>query len=312
MNQKKSTGVAYTYFMLMAAMLCWGLSFVWYKQALEVFPPVTLVLARLLLSLPLLFISALLLKRLKKIQRADFPLFLLLAFLEPFLYFIGESLGMQYVSSTVAAIVISTIPLFMAIVMLVNKKETLYLLNYLGILISFIGVVFVVISDRENMVATHKGILLMMISVFAAVGYGFAIKKAAEKYNSLTIVTTQNFLGAIYFIPVFLIFEQQKVSTISWDIHKFMPLFYLVIFASTFAYLGYIQGVRKLGVSKATVFANFIPVFTAIFALIILGDSINLLKIVGIILAVSGLILSQAGKMHQELKPEDEIVNELY
>ncbi len=312
MNQKKSTGIAYTYLMLVAAMLCWGLSFVWYKQALENFPPVTLVLARLLLSLPLLFISALLLKRLKKIKREDIPLFLFLAFLKPFLYFIGESLGMQYISSTVAAIVISTIPLFMVMVMLAGKREKLHLLNYLGILVSFVGVIFVVLSDRDHMVATHKGILLMMIAVFAAVGYGFVIKKAAERYNSLTIVTTQNFLGAIYFIPVYFIFDHQKVATIEWKINNLMPLFYLAIFASTFAYLGYIQGVRKLGVSKATVFTNFIPVFTAIFALIILGDSMNLLKVAGIVFVVSGLVLSQAGQTQKDSKPEVEIVNELY
>ena len=38
-------------------------------------------------------------------------LFLLMALFEPFIYFLGESYGLLYVSSTVAAVIVATIPL---------------------------------------------------------------------------------------------------------------------------------------------------------------------------------------------------------
>jgi drug/metabolite transporter (DMT)-like permease len=309
---KTLNGNSTTYIFVTAAMLFWGLSFVWYKQALDYFGPITLVICRLLVSLPLLAVSAFLLKRLKRIDRKDWPVFLLLAFLEPFIYYMGESTGMQYVSSTVASIMIATIPVFTAVFAFFIYKEKLGLNNYIGFALSFLGVLLVVLADRENMGATYKGLLFMMVAVFAAVGYGLIVKKIAEKYNSLTIVSVQNLLGALYLIPVYLVFEHKRTISTEWDFEMIIPLLYLAFFSSTLAYLGFIEGLRKLGVSKATIFTNFIPVFTAIFAYIILKDSLSPLKIGGIIFAVIGLVLSQAEKGRRKPKPEEKIVNELY
>lgn len=310
MSQKLSNII--TYLSLTAAMMCWGLSFVWYKQALSHFGPISLVLSRLVVSLPLVVISALLLKRLKRIEKKDIPTFALLAFLEPFLYFIGESSGMQYVSSTVASIIITTIPIFTSILAYFFLNEKMTPLNFLGVALSFMGVLFVVFADRENMQATYKGILLMLLAVFAAMGYGFVIKKIAHKYNSLTIVSTQNLFGIIYFIPIYFIFEHQDMVSKNWNFSMVKDMLYLAVFASTLAYLGFIEGLRKIGVSKATVFTNFIPVFTAIFAYILLQEPIGSYKIAGISLAICGLILSQTTRSRRKEKPEDKIVNELY
>jgi drug/metabolite transporter (DMT)-like permease len=312
MSSKTADKNLVTYLFLTFAMMCWGLSFVWYKQALLHFGPVSLVLSRLIVSLPLVFVSALLLKRLKKIHPGDIPVFLLLAFLEPFLYFIGESIGMQYVSSTVAAILISTIPIFIAISAYIIFSEKLSLNNYLGFAISFAGVIIVILADMDKMEATYKGILFILLAVLSAVGYGLVVKRIANKYNSLTIVSAQNFIAIIYFIPVYFIFEHKATITTEWTFDKLVPMLYLAVFASTFAYIGFIQGLRKLGVSKATVFTNFIPVFTAIFAMIILHESLSGLKVSGIMLVVGGLVLTQAGSFKRKPKPEDNIVNELY
>ena len=87
---KTVKGNSTTYIFLVGAMLCWGLSFVWYKQALEHFGPITLVLSRLLVSLPLLIISALLLKRIKKLDRTGYSNFYAFSLLRTFLIFSGR------------------------------------------------------------------------------------------------------------------------------------------------------------------------------------------------------------------------------
>jgi drug/metabolite transporter (DMT)-like permease len=301
-----------TYYYLTIAMICWGLSFVWYKQALQNFPPLSLVLARLVISFPLILVAALSMKRLKRVSKADISLFFILAFFEPLLYFLGESFGMQYVSSTTASIIIATIPLFTSIAAYFFLSEKLSANNYLGMIVSFAGVLFVVFSDRNGLGTTLKGILLMLLAVFSAIGYGFMIKKIAGKYNSLTIVTVQNMIGAIYFLPLFLMFDLKKVLAVHWKFSMVLPVIYLAVFASTIAYVGFIQGVRKLGISRATVFTNFIPVFTAIFALILLKESISLVKIIGIVFVVGGLIMSQANTKKIQPKSEEVIVDELY
>ena len=84
---------------------------------------------------------------------------------------------MQYVSTTVAAILIATIPLFTAFFAFFLLKEKLHSNNYFGFALSFVGVVLVIIADKENMEASYKGIMLMLLAVVSAVGYGFFVKK---------------------------------------------------------------------------------------------------------------------------------------
>lgn len=293
-------------------MIFWGLSFIWYKQALQNFNPITVVFFRLLISVPLLLFSALQLKRLKKIRKEDFPTFLLLAFLEPFIYSIGESYGIQYVTSTVASILIATIPLFTFIVANLFLNEKLTRRNFIGMIISFLGVLGVVFSEYDGLEATGKGIALIFISVTSAVIYGLVIKRVSSKYNPLSVVTYQNLIAAIYFIPVFFIVDYKTFDLTQFSFKMYIPLIYLAVFASTFAYIGLVQGIRKLGVARATVFANFIPVFTAIFAFIILKESLTPLKIAGILVAVAGLLLTQQSRKEKLDKQEEIIVDELY
>ncbi len=300
-----------TYLFLVFAMICWGMSFVWYKQALLFFKPVSLVLARLLISFPLLIVSGILLKRLKKIRLKDLPLFMLLAFFEPFLYFSGESLGMQIVSSTVASILIATVPLFTGIFAYLFIQEKLTWSNYIGMVISFLGVLAVIFSDNSTLTATWKGVLLIFVSVVSAVIYSFLIRRISDYYNPITIVAVQNGIAAFYFLPFFFIFDFKEMVSYPWEFSMVVPAIYLAVFASAFAYLGFIQGLREIGVSKANVFANFIPVVTATAAFFILGETMDRVKICGIILVVAGLVMSQSvsSKVNKDKKL---VVDELY
>lgn len=307
--------------------MCWGLSFVWYKQALINFKPITLVLLRLIISFPLLISALALLKKLKKIRLKDFYWFMLLAFFEPFLYFMGESIGMQFISSTLASIIIATVPLFTTIIAYFVYQEKLFFRNYFGMAVSFIGVIIVAASDfgvgdytttpkgmiksiLDNTLSNSnlKGVGLIFISVFSAVFYGLIIKHIASKYNPLTIVTVQNSIGIFYFFIPFWFFEREFFQFSSLNLEMLKPVLFLAVLASTIAYLGFIQGLRSLGVSKATMFANFIPVFTAVFAYIILKENLSPFKISGIILVVIGLFLSQLNKIGKK----ETVVDELY
>jgi drug/metabolite transporter (DMT)-like permease len=71
----------------------------------------------------------------------------------------------------------------------------------------------------------------------------------------------------------------------------------LAVFASSGAYMLYIPVVRELGVNKANMYTNLIPVFTAILSFFILSETFNFNKIIGIVIVVAGVSLSQIYKM---------------
>ena len=287
-------------------MIFWGLSFIWYKQAYINFKPATVILFRLFISSPLLLVSAILLNRLKWPLRKDLKYFLLLALFEPFLYFVGESYGMLYVSSTLASILIATIPLITPFTGYFFMKEKLTLNNYLGILVSFSGVVLVILTESKTGDAPWFGIVLILMAVLSTLGYTVLLKKLSYHYNALSIVWFQNFLGGLYFIPLFLITEFKHIVWSELAPVDFVPIIFLAIFASSLAFLFFVQGVRNIGMTRSVVFTNFIPIVTAVFAVIILRERLPLIKIAGIFITVSGLVMSQVAKF-----PRTRFVNKL-
>ncbi len=275
--EKTATGLK-VYAALITAELLWALSFVWYKQVLVYLPPVTLVFFRLLIAVTILAVVAILMGKLQKMLKKDLPAFIALSFFQPFAYFMGESFGMQYVSSTVGAVVISTIPIFAAIAGFFILKERLGIVNILGMMLSFAGVGVIVFEGAADLDFKPIGILFLFVAVLAAVGYGLVLLKYIQRYNTFTVIVYQLGLGIFWFLPFFLIMDLPTLSSAIFVKGMFIPLFELAILCSAVAFILYIYSVRNVGISRATVFANLIPVFTAISAYFILNEIITIHK----------------------------------
>jgi len=232
-------------------------------------------------------------KKLLKIEKQDYRTFLLLAFFEPFLYFMGESFGLKYVSSTMGAIIIATIPLFSPLAASRYHGEKLSLRNFIGIILSFIGVGIVVFDDSVNFIISPLGIGLEFLAVFSAIGYTMILKDLSHKYNATTIITYQNFIGIFFFFPLWLIFESNTLLTIPFNPHAFIAIVKLAAFASCLAFILYTYSLINLGINNANIFINIIPVLTAIFAWYILDEPLTFRKIAGIVVVISGLFIAQ-------------------
>jgi drug/metabolite transporter (DMT)-like permease len=278
---------------IVLAMVFFSLSFVWFKVANVTYGPLTIVLFRLVIASVVLFIFTKLAKRLVVPSKKDFKYLLLLAFFEPFLYFMGESYGLQYISSTVGAVIIATIPLVAPFAAYIFYKEKISFLNIIGIIISFAGVTLVVFEMGFGITASPVGVLLQFSAVFSAVLYTVVLHKISSKINNLTIIFYQNVLGSIYFFPFWLIFEKNRFVATPFDQDAMLSILYLSVFASTLAFIFFTYTVRHMGITKSNMFANTIPVFTAIFAWIILGDQLNLQKLIGIAVVIGGLFIGQ-------------------
>lgn len=290
MDKKK---LVLTYIAIVVAMACFGISFVWFKVANVSYGPLTIVFFRLLVSTTLLFPIIKLSKRLVIPDKKDLKYLLLLAFFEPFLYFMGESYGLQYMSSTVGAILIATIPLFTPLATYIFYKEKFSYRLLVGILISFLGVTMVIYEVGTGLVATPLGIVLQFIAVLAAVGYSIVLYKVSPRMNNLSIILFQNIIGAAYFLPFWLVFESKRFISTSFNSDAFMAIIFLAIFASTVAFIFYTYSIRQIGINKTSMFANTIPVFTAIFAFFVLGDRLNFQKVIGIVVVITGLFFAQ-------------------
>ncbi|HRW64015.1 MAG TPA: DMT family transporter [Bacteroidales bacterium] len=287
----KSTFTAYVAVIL--AMIFWSFTFIWYKIVYEYYNPITTVFFRLIISSIILFALMYPLKKLQKIQKGDFKYFLMVAFFEPFLYFIGESYGIKYVSTTLTAVIIATIPLFNSFTSSYFFNEKMTRMNIVGVVFSIVGVGIMIFDKNEGFSASTFGIGMLFLAVAAAVGYAIFIKKLTEKYNSITIVTYHNFIGIFLFAPLFFIIDFKDFLQTGFSAKAWVPLLELAFFGSSFAFIFFTFAIQRIGIGKANAFTNAIPVITAIIAYFILGEIISFSKITGILIVIGGLFLSQ-------------------
>jgi drug/metabolite transporter (DMT)-like permease len=275
------------------AMICFSLSFVWFKVANVIYGPLTIVLFRLGVSTGIILIFIKSTKSLRLPDREDFKSLLLLAFFEPFLYFMGESYGLRLISPTVGAVIIATIPLVAPFAGHFFYQEEVTLRHVVGILISFAGVILVIYEIGMGVTASPVGVVLQFSAVLSAVGYTVALQRISSRMNNISIIFLQGILGVIYFLPFWLVFEAKTYFDTPFDGSAMMAIFKLALFASTLAFIFFVYSVRHLGITKSNMFVNMVPVFTALFAWRILGDALTLQKFIGIVIVISGLFFAQ-------------------
>jgi drug/metabolite transporter (DMT)-like permease len=293
MNKPK-TGA---YIAVILAFVFWGFTFVAFKFANLSFRPISIVFFRLAVSIFFLFGFAFSLKRLNRIKRKDQKWFVLLALVEPFFYFLGESYGLTMVTATTGAIIISTIPLVVPFASYYLFREKLTPMNYLGLMISFGGVLLVVLSGAGGLAANWKGILLMFVAVFSAVAYTMVVKTLADDYNPITITAYQSFYGLLMFVPLFLIFELPELDFSLVSSNSLIAVTYLGVFGSGICFILITIGIRELGAARANIFGNLVPVVTAVVSFFLLKETMPLNKILGIIIVIMGLFLSQISSL---------------
>ncbi|MEI7499992.1 MAG: DMT family transporter [Bacteroidota bacterium] len=284
------------YFYALAAMLFWGFSFIWSSILLKYYQPITIIFIRLIISAVFLFIIIRFFWKDEKVARKDFKLIFLSALFNPFLYFIGENYGLKFSTPTIAAVIIATIPIFSPLIAYLSFREKLTRINFIGIVISFGGVIMMLFTSTLSLDTDIRGILFLFGAVLAALFYTVTLRKLTAKYSALILIAYQNLVGIFLFLPLFLIFEFRSMIQIPLNGEIISSMLLLAILASSVSFVFFAHSVKLLGISKTNIFSNLIPVFTAIFSFFLLSESFTIQKIAGIALVIGGVYLSERTK----------------
>lgn len=299
---QRQQNIWYIYTLVSLAVIFWGVSYVWTKTAFTYYQPITVMLIRLTISSILMFIIFKVRRYTERVDRSDYKAFLILSLFSPFFYFIGENFGVYHVSPTVAAVVIATIPVFSPILGYVAFREKVTYLNVMGFILSFTGVLIMVLDADLQFTASPVGVFWLFFAVFSALVNIIFLKRLAAKYSSFTIILVQNFLGALFFLPVFLVMDLSEFIHIRPSWQAVASLFALAVFGSTLAFMFYTSGVRVIGIARTAIFANLIPVVTAITSFLFLKEVIDLSRIIGMLIVIGGLFLTQLTKLRKRRK----------
>lgn len=300
---------------IILAMLIWAGAGIAVKEALILFNPLTLIVLRFTIAVMLMLCVGLIFRRneilgLQRAEKKDIPIFLLGGILQPFLYFIFETYTYQSFSSpTIAEAMLSMQPVLAPIFAFILLREHITRNNIIGILLSTIGVLILLLVGAEDFALGNPwGILLAFLTVSMSVGYSIVLRRIPEQYSPLTIVFYVQTISLVLFYilwggDLFLNSSSlnSPLSSLNFPLSSlnsqlFLPVLsvlYLAIFASVAAFILFCYTVRQIGVTRANLFNNIRPVFTALLMLLIFNEQLPVWKWIGIIIIIIGLFISQ-------------------
>ena len=292
---------------LIVSMIIWSVSGIAIKHALLVLPPLTMIVLRFIPSVLLMLVIGLACRKstlfgLQKIDRKDWPLFLIAGFCQPFLYYLLETFTYDALHSpTIAETLLSTSPLISPIFAAVLLRERVTRNNIIGILVSTAGVfALTLIGSKDYSIGNYWGILLAFAAVSAAVIDSIMMRKVPAKYTSLTFIFYAQLVSLLFFIPLWLWKEgPQAICNIQDTIYQAETqialgcVAYLTVFASVIAFILFCFALRKVGVTQANAFNNIRPAFTALWMFLFFGEHLPIGKWLGMILIIVGLFVCQ-------------------
>ena len=285
------------YLLLAFAAIAWGISFIMTKELFVSEEHITVLIIltfRLLLASAITIPFLLIVRKLEPIRKGDLKWFLILAFLEPFIYSICETNGVRLVSGSMSSIIVATIPLFVPFGIAAVYKEKIRGITLIGIIMSLIGLsIMLLFGGENNLDMNPAGIAWLFGAVFIAVLFTIILVKLVGRYKPFTITAYQNLFGCLYFIPLMLFLDGRSLPLLSYSPKMILLLVILGVFCSTLAYICYNIGVERLGATAACIFTNAIPIFSLIAAILIGQETLTWTKPIGIIIVITGVIIAQ-------------------
>jgi drug/metabolite transporter (DMT)-like permease len=280
-------------FILSIVALIWAGSFVAVKIGVEEISPILLAFLRFAIASPCMILILFIKKKTIRISIRELPTLLILALTGVTFLYIFQFTGIKYTTAANSAILINTNVIFIAILSSIMLKERFSNKKIIGIILSFLGAVFVVTNGSLSLTHSIKGDALIILSAICWAIYSVMGKRILDRYDPITITTYVFILGTILFIPFMnrdLFNVTNQISFQGWII-----IFYLALLCSVFGYVAWYDALAKMDATKVAIFLNLIPLFAMPLSYLILREEITIFLIIGAAFIIYGIYLTEKG-----------------
>lgn len=211
------------------------------------------------------------------------------------LYFLAENTALQVAQASDVSILVSSSPIFTSIVLaLFYQSERMSRRQTLGMLIAFIGMIFIVLNGQFILHVSVVGYLLAIGAALTWALYNLFMKKVMHKYSSQFISRKVFFYGILSIMPYYALVSPLKFDlAILSETAVWGCLLFLGLLASMYCYVIWNTAMANLGAVKTTVYLYMAPLFTIITAYIILHERITWMAILGTVILLTGMVLAE-------------------
>jgi drug/metabolite transporter (DMT)-like permease len=283
------------YLLLTLTMLSWGGNAVAGRMAVGEVSPMALTMLRWAGVAVLLALFA------RRPVRTEWPV---LRRHLPFLFALGligftifNALFYVAAHSTAAiniGIIQGSIPVFVLLGAYAAYRTPVTGLQTAGVAVTMIGVVLVAAQGdvaRLAELAFNKGDLLMVLACLLYAGYTVALRKRPA-VSGLAMFSVMAACALLTTVP--LVAAEAVLGTLVWPTPKgWAILGFVSLFPSFLAQIFFLRSVELVGPGRAGLFVNLVPIFSALLAVLILGERFQLYHALALVLVLVGIALAE-------------------
>lgn len=263
----------------------WASAFPVIKLALQDFKAEHLSALRLIIGSILLCIIGII-KKVPLPHLKDIPFILLLGFCGFTVYHTSLSIGEYYVNAGIASLLVSTTPIFSALLAILFLKEKFSKFAWAGSIIAFLGVVLISIGNENKITVVVIGVILILFASLGESVYFVFQKRYLDKYGFIPFTIYTIVSGAIFML-FFLPSSYNEIQTASTT--SLLTVLYLGIFPTVIPYFALAFTIQKIGVVDATISLYLTPAVSILLAYVLLGEIPTLIVIGGGIITLIGV-----------------------
>lgn len=295
---------------LLAVVLFWGLNFVVVKIVLEVMHPHVMNIFRLMGAAAVL--TWIYWRRTRTSGQpfwgpltTDTFSVIRLALVGWVLYQAAFITGLDYTSAGNGAIIMSSAPIWTALLSLVIGTEKLSVQAWTGLLVSIIGTATVVAFGTAD-IDLSSDLLIGNIFVLAAAmlwgSYTALTRPVVQKHSPLSLTVIALLLCliplGILAIPFWNDMDWQRMNAWYW-----FAVFFSGALSTGIAIVFWNNAVRNLGASHTAAFGNLVPLIALVSGFLILGDPILPAQLIGGTLIIGGLVIMRWARKKRVIPP---------
>lgn len=282
---------------LIGVTVIWGFNFSVVKISLQEMSPFVFNAIRYFLAIITMWLILIRSNQSFSIAKADrLPIFGL-SLLGHFIYQATFIIGISYTKAANAAVMLGTIPIWIAIISHFFFDEQLNTQKTIGIITAFLGLAFMIGMRSEGFHLSSKGLwgdILILASACSFALFTLFSKHYLKKYNTTVLTTISMSVGGIWIIfagiPGFIAADISHFSLISWS-----GAVYSGVLSIAISYYIWNYGLKLVGAVKTSAYQNLAPIVGVIVGVLVLKEDLNAFQMVGSGIAIVGVILTRMG-----------------
>jgi len=276
-----------------AVSVIWGMPYLFIKIAVDEISPSLMAWSRLTLAAAVLLPVAWKLGALRGL-RERWRILTVFAAVEMAVPWPLLGFGEIHVSSSLAAILVATVPLFVALLATrFDHSERPTATRFIGMLIGLGGVVALVGIDIGGKGDELLGALAILVVAFLYAIGPMIVKRRLSDVDPLGPVAASLGIAALLVTPFALV--SLPDSTPSAD--TFASIAVLGLLCSALAFLLFFRLIAEIGPGRATVITYINPVVALALGVVVLDESVTTGVVVGLLLILAGSWLSTDGRL---------------